>query len=123
MAKILVVDDEQTNRLLVATLLNYAGHAVVEAATAAEGLERTLHDRPDLLLVDLSLPDLSGAELIRRLRAQPETAGVAVVLYTASPIDGATRDFMEMYAVRSAIQKPSIPEEFLRVVESALQAT
>ena len=120
MAKILVVDDELANRLLVATLLRHAGHDVFEAADAATGLRLALEERPDLLLVDLSLPDYSGAELIRRVRIGSEGVAVPIVLYTASAIDAATRDFMEMHQIRYAIEKPAVPETFLRTVESAL---
>jgi two-component system phosphate regulon response regulator PhoB len=120
MAKILVVEDERTNRLLATTLLRHAGHDVFEAAEASTGLRLALEERPDLLLVDLSLPDYSGAEFIRRVRLARGGATVPIVLYTASAIDAATRDFMEMHAIQHAIEKPSAPDGFLRTIESAL---
>ncbi len=121
MAKILVIDDERPNRLLVTTLLRHAGHDVFEAAAAEAGLRVALQARPNLLLVDLFLPDFSGAELIRRLRSDNEGATVPIVLYTASVIDAATRDFMEAYAIRYVIEKPALPETLLQTIESALQ--
>jgi two-component system phosphate regulon response regulator PhoB len=120
-AKILIVDDELANRLLVTTLLRNEGHEVLEAADGGTGLRLALEERPDLLIVDLSLPDVSGTELIRLVRGRGGAANVSIALYTASAIDAATRDFMDMHAIRHAIPKPSGPEDFLRAIDSALR--
>jgi CheY-like chemotaxis protein len=120
MAKILIVEDDRANRLLAATLLRHAGHDVFEAAEAAAGLRLALEETLDLLLVDLSLPDYSGADLIRSVRRGRQCATVPIVLYTASAIDASTRDFMTTHSIRYAIEKPSVPETFLRTIESAL---
>lgn len=122
MAKILVADDDASNRLLLTTLLRHAGHTVVEAADGESALERVSMERPELALIDLSMPVLSGGELIRRIRADPANAGVALALYTATPPNDAVRDFMQIYRVQAAIPKPCEPDILLRMVEALLSA-
>jgi CheY-like chemotaxis protein len=120
MATVLVVDDDRDTRMLVRTVLTHAGHCVVEAATGAEGLASAARAMPDLILLDLSMPSMSGAEFVRALRAAPPTRGVAVALYTASPMNPALRDFMEIYAIEDVVPKPSEPLELIAAVERAL---
>jgi CheY-like chemotaxis protein len=119
-ATVLVVDDDANSRLLVRTLLGYAGHATIEAAGGVEGLALAAAHRPDLILLDLSMPSMSGAEFVRALRRDAQTQGIAVALYTATATSAAVRDFMEMYQIRHAIPKPSEPSEFLEAVARAL---
>jgi CheY-like chemotaxis protein len=120
-ALILVVDDEPANRLLVKTLLEHAGHTLLEAAAGPVALETAVEYRPDLLLLDLSIPGMSGTEVVRALRSRPETAAVAIAIYTASAIHPAFRDFMELYGIRHVIPKPAEPQALLRAIEAALE--
>jgi len=120
-AKVLVVDDEDANRLLASTVLRHAGHLPTEAGTAGEALRIARSELPDLVLVDLSLREGSGADLIRALRADPATRQLRVALYTATHINPALRDFMQLYDVRCVVPKPSEPQELLRAVEAALE--
>jgi two-component system, cell cycle response regulator DivK len=117
---VLVVDDDENSRLLVRTLLAHAGHSTIEAAGGVEGLALAALHRPDLVLLDLSMPSMSGAEFVRALRGDAQTKGIAVALYTATATSPAVRDFMEMYQIRHAIAKPSEPSEFLEAVSRAL---
>jgi CheY-like chemotaxis protein len=120
-ATVLVVDDDANSRLLVRTLLGYAGHHTIEAGGGAEGLAFAAAHRPDLILLDLSMPSMSGAEFVRALRGDDQTKGIAVALYTATATSAGVRDFMEMYQIRHAIPKPAEPREFLEAVERALR--
>jgi CheY-like chemotaxis protein len=120
-ATVLVVDDDANSRLLVRTLLGYAGHATIEAAGGAEGLALAAAHRPDLILLDLSMPSMSGAEFVRALRGDAQTEGIAVALYTATATSAAVRDFMEMYQIQHTIPKPAEPSEFLEALEQALR--
>lgn len=121
MARILIVDDELTNRLLVVTVLRHGGHDVFEAADGARGLQIVADRTLDLVLVDLSLPDMSGTQLVAAVRRSEGCSHVAIALYTASPVDRAMRDFMEAYGIDYAIPKPSTPQELLSAVEAALR--
>ena len=80
---ILVVDDEPDIRLLVAINLRKAGYRVLEAERGDEALRLAKEQSPALIVLDLMLPDLSGREVCRRLREQPETKATPVLMLTA----------------------------------------
>jgi PleD family two-component response regulator len=82
-AKILVVDDDPFILRLLEIELRASGFEVRTASDGAEGLARALEERPDLVLADVMMPNLDGLELTRRLRADPRTAGVPVIMLTA----------------------------------------
>ena len=83
MAKVLVVDDESEIRDLCRVNLEFAGHQVIEAADGREAIERISADRPDFVFLDLMMPDVDGWEVLQHVRADPDTAGLPVVLLTA----------------------------------------
>ena len=121
MATVLIVDDDPDTRALVHVVLTHAGHAVLEAGDARDALAGAAADRPDLILLDLSMPGTSGTEFLRALRADPCTRESAVALYTASPMTPALRDFIEMYAICAVVPKPSEPAELIAAVSRALR--
>ena len=122
-ATVLVVDDDPNARLLVRTVLEHAGHSVVEASNGLQGLQCAAAAAPNLVLLDLSMQTMGGAEFIRTLRAQPKTRNTVVALYTATPMNPALRDFMEIYAIDCVVPKPSEPLELVSAVERALERT
>jgi CheY-like chemotaxis protein len=122
MARVLVVDDEAANRLLIAELLKYGGHEPIEASDGVQGLELAISLRPDLVIMDLSMPGMHGTQFIKTLRAQPETSRTRVALYTGTAINAMLRDFMELHGISHVIPKPAEPEEVLRAVSLALEA-
>ncbi len=79
---VLVIDDEESARDLVARSLGRLGFTVLEAATAAEGLELARANAPDLALVDIQLPDLNGWALIARLKDDEATAGIPLIVHS-----------------------------------------
>lgn len=119
--KILVVDDEPNNRLLLATILEHAGYELAEAADGAEALALARVFRPDLIIVDLHMPGMGGADLIKALRADPAIAGARLALYTATSADEGMEQFMEAAGIGCVIKKPSEPEDVLRAVKAALE--
>jgi len=88
MARILVVEDTPGNRALATKLLKGAGHEVVVALDAASGLDLAASHHPDLVLLDLGLPDMDGWEALRRLRADDRTKKLRVVAFTAHAMVG-----------------------------------
>jgi class 3 adenylate cyclase len=82
-ARILVVDDTPKNVRLLADLLAARGYGVLTAASGAEALAVVARERPDLVLLDVVMPEMSGYEVCRRLRADPDTAMTPVVMVTA----------------------------------------
>lgn len=81
--KILLVEDNELNRDMLSRRLQRRGYAVVEAVDGIEGVAAAGRERPDLVLMDLELPRLSGLEATRRLRGDPATATLKIVALTA----------------------------------------
>jgi signal transduction histidine kinase len=83
MARILHIEDDAANRLLVRKLLQNAGHEVIDAVDGLEGVRLAVGDPPDLVLVDINIPGLDGFEVTLRLRGEPKLTGVPIVAITA----------------------------------------
>ena len=75
MTTVLVIDDNAMNRKLARDVLEAAGFRTVEAATAAEGIAQAAEHEPDVILLDLRLPDMPGVEVARRLRGEDGAPG------------------------------------------------
>jgi PAS domain S-box-containing protein len=82
-ATLLNVNDDEANRYALTRILRSAGYRVLEGATGAEALRLTREERPDLVVLDVKLPDLNGIEVCRLLKADPRTAGIAVLHVSA----------------------------------------
>src|ERR1019366_8286680 len=80
---ILIVDDDKDLCVLARKVLVRAGHRVLEAANGVEGLELIASRRPDLLILDLIMPDLDGYEVLRRLRSTGDRQSLPVIVLTA----------------------------------------
>jgi two-component system cell cycle response regulator DivK len=83
MAKILIVDDEVDNLELLSRRLTRRGFEVLTAGGAADGLARARADRPQVILMDVKMPDMDGYEATRRLKADEATHNIPVVVLTA----------------------------------------
>jgi CheY-like chemotaxis protein len=82
--KVLVVDDESSIRFLLRTVFEREGFEVVEAHNGAAALERVKEEEPDLVVTDLMMPVMNGRELIERLRADADTAGIPILVVSAN---------------------------------------
>jgi CheY-like chemotaxis protein len=80
---ILNVDDNDGARYAKSRILSRAGFVVIEAANGTEALERARDSLPDLILLDVKLPDINGFEVCRQIKATPETAGIPVLQTSA----------------------------------------
>jgi two-component system cell cycle response regulator DivK len=83
MSVVLIVEDNPRNLKLVRDVLQHVGYRTLEATTAEDGLALAGEHRPDLVLMDVQLPGMDGAEALTRLRADPATSGIPVVAVTA----------------------------------------
>jgi signal transduction histidine kinase len=82
-ARVLHIEDDPKSRLLVKKLLASVGHTVIEAESGLEGIRKAGSERPDLVLVDINVPDLDGYEITLRLRGMASMSGVPIVAITA----------------------------------------
>jgi CheY-like chemotaxis protein len=119
-ATILVADDDPRNRLLLATVLEAYGHVVIEAASGIAALALAREHRPDLAIVDLNMPDIDGIGVIRRLRDDPATATVKVLINSATADPLGADAVGKMLVVDGVLPKPSDPLEIVRIVSAAL---
>ena len=115
--KILVIDDEDDIRLVVATRLERAGYSIVVAADGREGLRHFYSDRPDLVVLDIAMPEMDGWQVLERIR---EMSNLPVLMLTA-----AAQERDKVRGLRGGaddyITKPFSGEEFLARVEAALR--
>jgi CheY-like chemotaxis protein len=86
--KILYVEDNDDNIYMLKNRLTRAGFTVVIATDGAQGVAMAASERPDLVLMDLSLPVLDGWEATRRIKAAPETSGIPIIALTAHAMSG-----------------------------------
>jgi two-component system cell cycle response regulator DivK len=82
--RILVVEDRDDLRtILVAILKRFCGYETIEAANGAEAIEKAVSEKPDLILMDLDLPDISGIDAAKAVKENPNTAHIPIVAQTA----------------------------------------
>jgi ribonuclease P protein subunit RPR2 len=113
--RILVVDDQPTLRMLLRTTFEIIDVQVDEAGSAAEAMERLAQRTPDVIVLDVALPDVDGISLCRRLRSQPATAEVPIVLLTGSSV--ATDEEGRAAGADAFVHKPFSPLELLEIIE------
>lgn len=120
MSLILIVEDNDKNMKLVRDVLQAKGYRTAEAASAEEGLRLVREQRPDLVLMDIQLPGMSGVEALRVLRGDPATAAIPVIAVTASVMD---QDRAKIIAAGfdAYVSKPISLKPFLEAVRSAVE--
>lgn len=120
-ANILVIDDEPGIIDIVSTNLVAEGFEVTSAADGESGLILAHRDHPDLVILDIMMPGIDGWEVLRRLEADPITAGTPVILLTARIDDADILQGLERGAVEY-ITKPFFPENLVASVKITLTA-
>ena len=119
-ATVLVVDDSPTVRRVVEAVLGSVGLRVVAAEGGADGLARARQERPDLILLDLVMPRMTGYQFCRRLLDDDELATIPVVIMTSKGEVGGDR-FVAMPNVVDYVSKPFAPEVVLTLVTRTLE--
>jgi CheY-like chemotaxis protein len=114
--KILVVEDEKDSRFVLVCQLRFIGYETVEAETAAQALERALAENPDLIMMDLAMPGVTGIDAARMLKENPATAHIPVVAYTAWDHTRWRQPAFEAGMVEYLV-KPALPEVLKATIE------
>ena len=117
MSLVLIVDDNEKNRKLAQVVLTAAGFHTLEAATGAEAVTLAMEHVPDVVLMDLQLPDMNGSDALRELERNEPTARIPVVAMSAMPLEG-TGGWVGEAGFAGSIEKPiriaTFPDEVRR---------
>jgi CheY-like chemotaxis protein len=119
---ILVVDDYQDAREMYAEYLQFSGFRVAEAKNGNEAVEQAFALKPDLILMDLSLPGMDGWEATRRLKADATTSHIPIVALTGHALAGASEGARKA-GCDSFVTKPCLPDDLVVEVRRMLSAT
>ncbi|MEO8422379.1 MAG: response regulator [Actinomycetota bacterium] len=119
MASILIVEDHPTMRDAMRLVLEEDGHQVEEASDGEAGIQMVRDHAPDVVLLDLNIPVVPGAEVLETLKADPATAEVLVVVVTATGEEGRLKALSQ--GADGYITKPFSPLALLRTVERVLR--
>ena len=120
-ATILCVEDNPQNMRLVRKILQHQGYAVLEAENGLAGVSEAEEHIPDMILMDVNLPDIDGLEATRRIKAQPQLAHIPIVALTANAMYGDEERILAE-GCDGYISKPVSKAKLLEVVEQYLQA-
>lgn len=119
MSTILIVEDNEKNMKLVRDILRHAGHETLEAATGIDGVRLAVSKRPDLVLMDIQLPDIDGIEALRRIREVRELDAVPVVAVSASVMPDDQQKIVAS-GFDAFVTKPINLKQFLETVKRFL---
>jgi len=114
--QILVVEDNEKNMKLFRDVLHASGYRTLEAATGERAVELVFEHRPDLVLMDIQLPDIDGIEALSRLRADGRTSSVPVLALTAQAMEGDRERFLAA-GFDGYLSKPVDIAEFVATVK------
>lgn len=114
-ARILCVEDNPQNMRLVRKILMTAGYDVLEAVDGKSGIEMTEREHPDLVLMDVNLPDIDGLEATSRLKAQPDLTHIPIIALTANAMHG-DRERCLQAGCNGYVPKPITKNELLNTV-------
>lgn len=120
MRRIMVVDDDEDLLEIVGDRLRWAGYEVTTVSNGREGLEQAKREKPDLVLLDIMMPDLDGLEICREIKTNPEMEKVKVAVFT---VRGSTRDreLSAEYLADAHISKPISMDMLVRIVGELLK--
>jgi two-component system cell cycle response regulator DivK len=112
---ILYVEDNEFNRKIVRDLLRRTSYRLIEATDGEEGVAAALQEAPNLILMDIQLPKISGLDATRRLRADPRTAQTPIIAITSYALSGDEQRALDAGA-SAYLAKPYSPRELLDLI-------
>ena len=117
--RILVVEDNEANLYLIKFMLEKSGFEVIEARSGEMGIELALTEKPDLIIMDIQLPDINGLEATRRIRASKSDGGIPIIALTSYAMTGDKEKALEAGCTHY-IEKPIKPETFMKEIKTFL---
>src|SRR5678815_666423 len=119
MKTILIVEDNEKNMKLVRDILRHNGHATIEAQTGGDGVRLASEKKPDLILMDIQLPDIDGIEALRRIREDRALDAIAVIAVSASVMPDDQQKIVTS-GFDAFVTKPINLKQFLATVQRLL---
>jgi len=117
---ILIVEDHDDTRAIIRTILNSRGYQTSEASNGKEALAMLTNFTPSLILLDIMMPEMSGYDVVARLKMHPETQSIPIIMLSAKAEDEDILTGYNDYAVEYYITKPFTPKHLLNGVELVL---
>ncbi len=117
--RILVVEDHEDNRRMLRDLLSSAGFEMVEATTGVEGVSMAKTHRPDLILMDIQLPEIDGHEATRRIKADPALKLIPIIAVTSFALSG-DEEIARAAGCVAYVTKPFSPRQLLATIRQHL---
>jgi two-component system alkaline phosphatase synthesis response regulator PhoP len=117
--KILVIEDNAEIVEMMVMMLEVSGYKAVSAYNGAEGLKKVKEEKPDLILLDVMMPGMSGFDVVKKLKSDKETAGIPVFIVSVKALD-ADIQFGKEKGANEYIVKPFEPQHLLELIEQYL---
>ncbi|NUN10399.1 MAG: response regulator [Ignavibacteriaceae bacterium] len=119
--KVLIIEDNEQNMYMLTFLLRSANYEVLQAYNGFDGIEMSLSERPDIILLDIQLPEMDGYTVASTIREKPELAEVPMIAVTSYAMPGDREKAIESGAT-GYIEKPINPDTFISQMQSFLPA-
>jgi two-component system cell cycle response regulator DivK len=120
--RILVIEDQEDNRAILRDLLTASDFEYLEATNGMEGVDAAERERPDLILMDIQLPEIDGYEATRRIKAKPELNPIPIIAVTSFALSGDDKKALAA-GCQDYITKPYSPRALLAKVREHLDKT
>jgi CheY-like chemotaxis protein len=118
--RVLVVEDNEQNLYLATFLLEKSGYEIITARDGVEAVEKAKAEKPDLILMDIQLPEMNGYEATRKMKGVPEISHIPIVAVTSYAMVGDREKALAIGCV-GYIEKPFMPETFISEIEKHLR--
>ena len=119
MTTVLVIEDNPNNLYMIRFILKKHGFEVTEADTGQKGVAKAIEEKPDIILMDIQLPDIDGFEATRRIRESEEAAGIPVIALTSYAMTGDREKALSL-GCTGYIEKPIDPDKIIAQIKEYL---
>ncbi|MCD6585798.1 MAG: response regulator [Desulfobacteraceae bacterium] len=112
MQTVLVIEDNEDNMKLITFILEKNGYQTITAETGAQGIQMVISEKPDLILLDIQLPDMNGLDVLKAIRNSESNGGIPIIAVTSFAMSGDRERLLDA-GCNGYIEKPINPETFI----------
>ena len=120
MKRVLVVEDNENNMKLISLILEKHGYEPIEAFTGVEGVEKAIQEKPDIILMDIQLPDISGIEATQRIRMMDDMQDIPIIAITSYAMSGDREKILNV-GCNGYFEKPIDPLTIVEDIEKIVE--